>query len=249
MATPDTARFARPHLNQHAQETQRYGHIIKLPIGLDEKVCSASVEALNQMLADTMTLRDLYKKHHWQVAGPTFNTLHLLFDKHFTEQAALVDLIAERIQVLGGVSIAMAADVAEVSQIPRAPRGREAVPMQLSRLLEAHELIIRAARHSAEVAQTNGDSGTNDLLVSDVLRTNELQVWFLSEHLVEAPAVEKEGSDTVSAAPRVLPAGTTAPAKGANGAGAAPTDGAGKASVAIPASSNGNAKSKPQPSK
>lgn len=207
MATPDSARFARPHLHQQAVETQRYGQLIKLPIGLDEKVCAASVEALNQTLADTMTLRDLYKKHHWQVAGPTFNVLHLLFDKHFGEQVALVDLIAERIQLLGGVSLAMAADVAEVTQIPRAPRGREAAPNQLTRLLEAHELIIRAARRSAEVAQTNGDSGTNDLLVSDVLRSNELQVWFLSEHLVESPAVEKEGAEAVSAEPRRLPAG------------------------------------------
>src|SRR5437868_3468276 len=145
------------------------------------------------LLADTMTLRDLYKKSHWQVAGPTFYQLHLLFDKHFDEQVELVDAIAERIQLLGGVSLAMAADVAETTQIERPPRGREEVPVQLSRLLDAHKIIIRQCRELAERADRLGDDGTNDLAVSDVLRTNELQVWFLSEHLVNMPLVEARG--------------------------------------------------------
>jgi len=144
---------------------------------------------LNQLLADTMTLRDLYKKSHWQVAGPTFYQLHLLFDKHFDEQIELLDSIAERIQLLGGVSIAMAADVAETTQIERPPRGREEVPAQLSLLLDAHQIIIRQNRRLARRASELGDDGTNDLLVSQVLRTNELQVWFLSEHLVNVPLV------------------------------------------------------------
>jgi starvation-inducible DNA-binding protein len=149
-------------------------------------------EQLNQMLADTMTLRDLYKKSHWQVAGPTFYQLHLLFDKHHDEQAELVDTIAERIQLLGGLSIAMAHDVAETTQIERPPRGREEVPVQLSRLLDAHQVIIRHCRKLADRASTLGDDGTNDLVVSDVLRTNELQVWFVSEHLVNMPLVEAQ---------------------------------------------------------
>jgi starvation-inducible DNA-binding protein len=144
------------------------------------------------MLADTMTLRDLYKKSHWQVAGPTFYQLHLLFDKHFNEQSELVDAIAERIQLLGGLSIAMAHDVAEITQIERPPRGREEVPVQLSRLLEGHQIIIRHCRTLADRASKLGDDGTNDLVVSDVLRTNELQVWFVSEHLVNMPLVEAE---------------------------------------------------------
>src|ERR1700756_326574 len=114
---------SRPVLHQHAREIQPYGKIAKLPIALDEKVCEASVSALNQILADTITLRDLYKKHHWQVAGHTFYQLHLLFDKHYKEQNELVDNIAERIQSLGAISLAMAADVAETTIIPRPPRG------------------------------------------------------------------------------------------------------------------------------
>jgi starvation-inducible DNA-binding protein len=136
-----------------------------------------------------MTLRDLYKKSHWQVAGPTFYQLHLLFDKHYEEQSEIVDTIAERIQLLGGISIAMAADVAETTRIERPPRGREEVPVQISRLLDAHLIIIGHCRELAERADKLGDDGTNDLVVSDVLRANELQVWFLSEHLVDAPLV------------------------------------------------------------
>ena len=181
-----------PRTGQRAPELQAYGTIARLPIGLEESVCQQSVEGLNQTLADTLTLRDLYKKAHWQVAGHTFYQLHLLFDKHYEEQNKLVDLIAERIQLLGGISLAMGADVAEETRIPRPPRGREEVPVQISRLLEAHEMILTFARDAADEANEAGDDGTNDLLVSDVIRTNELQVWFLSEHLVDAPVVEAE---------------------------------------------------------
>ena len=149
-------------------------------------------ERLNQLLADTMTLRDLYKKAHWQVSGPTFYQLHLLFDKHYAEQAELIDTIAERVQILGGVSIAMAADVAETTQIERPPRGREEAPVLLSRLLDAHEITVRQSRELAGRASKLGDDGTNDMVVSDVLRTNEMHVWFLSEHLVNVPLVEAE---------------------------------------------------------
>jgi starvation-inducible DNA-binding protein len=155
---------------------------------------------LNQLLADTMTLRDLYKKCHWQVAGPTFYQLHLLFDKHYEEQNELVDGIAERIQLLGGISLAMAADVAETTHIERPPRGREEVPVQLSRLIDAHQIIVQQSRPLARRAAELGDDGTNDLVVSDVIRTNELQIWFLSEHLVDVPLVEaKEQATSVGA--------------------------------------------------
>jgi starvation-inducible DNA-binding protein len=159
---------------------------------LDEKVRESSVEILNQTLADTIVLRDLYKKHHWQVSGPTFYQLHLLFDKHYADQVELVDLIAERVQTLGGISLAMGVDAAEESRIPRPPRGREEVPVQISRLLEAHELILEQARDGGKRAADAGDDGTNDLLVSNVIRTNEMQVWFLAEHLVDAPVVTAE---------------------------------------------------------
>jgi starvation-inducible DNA-binding protein len=183
-------KLAQPKIGQDAAEIQPFGTIAKLPNGLSEKVCKESVARLNQILADTMTLRDMYKKHHWQVAGKTFYQLHLLFDKHYDEQVELVDQIAERIQLLGGLSYAMAADVAEATNIPQLPKGREEAPVQISRLLTAHEIILQEARSAARKAASLGDDGTNDLLVSDVIRTNELQVWFLAEHLVDVPLVQ-----------------------------------------------------------
>ncbi|HEX6821974.1 MAG TPA: DNA starvation/stationary phase protection protein [Candidatus Sulfotelmatobacter sp.] len=184
---------AQPHLHQRAAVIQSYGTVSHaLPLELEEPVRLEMTERLNQLLADTITIGDLYKKAHWQVAGASFYQLHLLFDKHYDEHVELVDSIAERIQLLGGVSLAMAADVAEETRIERPPRGREEVPVQLSRLLDAHQVIIRQARTLARRATQLGDDGTNDLAVSEVLRTNELQTWFLSEHLVNVPLVRAE---------------------------------------------------------
>jgi starvation-inducible DNA-binding protein len=184
---------AQPRYHQSARELQAFGTVTStMPLQLEQPVRLEMTEQLNQLLADTVTLRDLYKKSHWQVSGATFYQLHLLFDKHYEEQNEIVDTIAERIQLLGGISVAMAADVAELTRILRPPKGREEVPVQLSRLLDAHQVIISHCRELAERATKLGDAGTNDLVVSDVLRPGELQVWFLSEHLVDAPLVEAE---------------------------------------------------------
>lgn len=189
-----------PEWRQKAKEIQKFGTVIRdLPIGLAEDTRREICERLNVLLADTASMRDLYKKSHWQVGGPTFYQLHLLFDKHFGEQVELVDLLAERIQILGGVSVAMAHDVAELTRVKRPPKGREEVPVQISRLLEAHALIIKNTRDLAGKAAQMGDDGTNDLLVSNVLRTNEMQVWFLSEHLVEMPLVHAQDSGSANA--------------------------------------------------
>lgn len=179
-----------PHWHQTAKEIQKFGTVISdMPIGLSEDSRLEITGRLNVLLADTASLRDLYKKSHWHVSGPTFYQLHLLFDKHFEEQVELVDGLAERIQMLGGVSIAMAHDIAETTRLERPPKGREEVPVIISRLLEAHRIILDDARKLAKRASDVGDDGTNDLLISDIVRTNEMQVWFISEHLVEMPLV------------------------------------------------------------
>jgi starvation-inducible DNA-binding protein len=176
---------AQPRLDlDKGQETQPWGTLTDLPIALGEGVRMQSIETLNQLLADTISLRDMYKKHHWQVSGPTFYQLHLLFDAHYEEQAELVDTIAERIMSLGGVSVAMAHDVAELTMIRRPPKGRENPAMQIARLVEAHRHILAESRRGARQAAEAGDDGTNDLLVSDVIRLHEKQTWFLAEHLV-----------------------------------------------------------------
>lgn len=193
---PNKIVNVQPILNQQINApavTQRFGTVSqRLPIGLADNVRLNSVRMLNQLLADTMSLRDLYKKSHWQVTGPTFYQLHLLFDKHYEEQSELVDTIAERIQILGGVAIAMAHDVAENTLVPRPPRDREEAPVQISRLLEAHQIILKECHEIAKKADESGDDGTNDLAVSDVMRTNELQVWFVSEHVVDSPLVRAQ---------------------------------------------------------
>src|ERR1700730_3858245 len=179
-----------PHWHAQAKEIQKYGSVIEdMPHPLDAKVRADMVAKLNQLLADSISLRDMYKKHHWQVSGPTFYQLHLLFDKHFDEQVEMVDTIAERVQLLGGVTIAMGGDVAETTRIRRPPRGREEVPVQISRLLEAHKIIIQNCPNMPEPASTAGDQGTTDLVVSDTLRPNELQSWFIGQPLVEMPLI------------------------------------------------------------
>ena len=179
----------QPVLNQRGPIIQDYGTVRNLPQGLDAETRRQICENLNQVLADTITLTQMYKKHHWQVSGHTFYQLHLLFDKHYNEQAELADTIAERIQLLGGVATGMPAAVAKLSKIENPPDGVEEVPVQISRLLEAHELINNEVRDYAGKADDAGDDGTNDLLVSQVLRTNELQVWFVATHLAPEPLV------------------------------------------------------------
>lgn len=180
---------SQPQLYQHGQLIQAFGTLRLLPIALAHDARLQSCQLLNQILADTMILYSLYKKHHWQMRGPTFYQLHLLLDKHAGEQLGLIDTLAERVQMLGGVAIADPRDVAELTTLDRPPNGVEEVPAMLARLLAAHEAILTEVR--AAIAQTaqNGDGGSNDLLMGDVLRTHEQQVWFLAEHLVETPLV------------------------------------------------------------
>ena len=183
---------AQPQYRVQYREIQPFGALRELPLALEGNARAQSVGALNQVLADTITLRDLYKKHHWQMSGATFFQLHLLLDKHYEAQAALVDAVAERIQMLGGVSLAMEHDVAEATRIERPAKGREDVPSQLKRLLDAHEIILRECRDYAEQAGKAGDEGTNDLLIGEVVRTNEMQVWFIAEHLAETTLIRHD---------------------------------------------------------
>jgi starvation-inducible DNA-binding protein len=179
----DESHMREPVVPSARGETQDFSVARRNPLALDATAAAASIDDLNQLLADTMTMRDLYKKHHWQASGPTFYMIHLLFDKHFHAQSELVDLLAERVQTLGGVAIAMAPDVAEATLIQRAPKGREDTATQIARLLAAHEIILVEARAMARLSASSCDLGTNDIIVSDVIRTNELQVWFLAEHV------------------------------------------------------------------
>lgn len=178
-----------PRLRQRAPEIQRYGTLRSLPIGLPEAARASSCVALNEILADTMVLYSLYKKHHWLVAGPTFYQLHLLFDKHAEEQLALIDDVAERVQALGGIAVGDPRHAAELTTIPRPPDGAEEVAVMIDRTLRAHDTVIKKVRKAITLTEKSEDWGSNDLLMGDVLRTHELQVWFLAEHVVDVPLI------------------------------------------------------------
>lgn len=182
-------RSSQPWLHQKGQEIQEYGTVRQLPVGLSYNARMYSCQRLNQVLADTQILHSLYKKHHWLMRGQTFYQLHLLMDKHADEQTELVDKLAERVQTLGGVAVGDPRHVAEITNVPRPPNGVEEVPAMLSRLLEAHETILEDAHDAAARTQELGDDGTNDILVSEIIRTGELEAWFLAEHLVDTPLV------------------------------------------------------------
>ncbi|MGQ4382538.1 Dps family protein [Streptomyces sp. SAS_270] len=189
MTTTSQPTSSQPWLHQKGAVIQEFGTVKQFPLGLSYDARMYSCQRLNQVLADTQILYGLYKKHHWNMRGATFYQLHLLLDKHAGEQLELVDTIAERVQTLGGVSVGDPRHVAEITSIPRPPDGVEEVPAMLSRLLQAHESILTQAHDAAACAAESGDDGTNDLLVSQVIRTGELQAWFLAEHLVDTPLV------------------------------------------------------------
>jgi starvation-inducible DNA-binding protein len=180
---------SQPWLHQRGVEIQAFGTVRQFPVALSQETRLYSCQRLNQILADSQILVALYKKHHWLMRGATFYQLHLLLDKHAGEQLVLIDAIAERVQTLGGIAVGDPRHVAEITRVPRAPDGCEEVPAMLSRLLEAHELILTDAHDAAARVAEQGDDGTNDLIVSQVIRTGELQCWFLAEHLVDTPLV------------------------------------------------------------
>jgi len=180
---------SQPWLHQHGKEIQTFGSVRQFPLALSHEARLYSCERLNRLLADTQILYALYKKHHWLMRGATFYQLHLLLDKHAGEQLALVDMLAERVQTLGGVAVGDPRHVAEITRIPRPPNGCEEVPAMLSRLLEAHEIILTDAHDAARRVAELGDDGTNDLIVSDLIRAHETHAWFLAEHLVDTPLV------------------------------------------------------------
>ena len=187
-----TPMEGQPILQQRSYEIQRYGERHSMPLGIAEEALKQNIDMLNQLLADSITLYNLYKKHHWQVAGPTFYQLHLLLDKHAGEILTAIDFIAERIQTLGGVTTGMPFEVAKMTKIEHPPTGEEAIPAMLARTVNAHAVVIREVRDGIEMTAQNKDYGTNDMLMSDILRMHELHVWFISQHLIDTPIINSQ---------------------------------------------------------
>ncbi|MGW2412580.1 Dps family protein [Streptomyces tubercidicus] len=189
MTTSSKPISSQPWLHQKGSVIQEFGTVKQFPLALSYEARMYSSQRLNKVLADTQILHGLYKKHHWGMRGATFYQLHLLMHKHAGEQLELVDALAERVQTLGGVAVGDPRHAAEITSVPRPPDGVEEVPAMLSRLLAAHEIILTDAHDAAARTAALGDDGTNDLLVSQIIRTGELQAWFLAEHLVDTPLV------------------------------------------------------------
>jgi starvation-inducible DNA-binding protein len=180
----------QPQSAKLPEEIQTPKDIRELPLGMEKKAIKDSLKVLEQTLVESYMMYALYKKHHWQLIGPTFYQLHLLFDKHAAEQLVLIDALAERMQILGGVAIAMPHDIAERTEIERPPGGAESIPAMLTRLVEVHGKVIEITRKAIDTTEENEDHGSNDFLASDVLRTNELQLWFVSSHLADGTLTE-----------------------------------------------------------
>jgi starvation-inducible DNA-binding protein len=143
----------------------------------DRGTCRAGiVDYLHQLLADTVTLRDMYAMQRRQVSDPAFHPRYLLFDRHFAGQHVLVEEISERVQTLGGITIDATHAITERTLIPRVHNGFAEASTHLSRLLQAHEIVLVVSRATAhEISQF----GTDEPTVSDVIRTNESHVWSL----------------------------------------------------------------------
>ncbi|MGW9031537.1 Dps family protein [Streptomyces sp. NPDC055722] len=180
----------QPPLHQKSPLIQEFGTVKQIPIALSYDARMYSCQRLNQLLVDTQFLYALYKKHHWLMRDAMFYPLHLLLDQYAEQQLALIDDIAERVHYLGGVAVGDPRHAAEFMSIPRPPDGVEEIPAVLSRLLEAHEIILTDAHDAAARAAELGDDSSQNLLVSQVIRTGERQVWSPAEHLVVTPLVQ-----------------------------------------------------------
>jgi starvation-inducible DNA-binding protein len=186
---PGAAPSAQPILNQRSKSIQPFGTVVNYPIALSEAVRKANVASLNQILADSIYLRDLYRKSEWQVTGATFRQMKHLFHRHYKKLDHIVGKIGKRVQTLGGVSVVVPNDVVEMTKIERPPIDREELPVQLSRLLEGHERILAECHALARQGDANGDDGTVELISDHVILPLEKAVWHLAAHLTDTPLV------------------------------------------------------------
>jgi len=148
-------------------------------LGKSDNELQRSTAILQSILANTIFIYSLYKKYHWHVVGKDFYEYHLLFDKHAEQQLPIIDAVAERLRTLGEIAPGMPQDIIKNSTL-KEPSGATQDPViMVNNLLKIHEAYIQEVRGAIEITNTSGDEGTNDLLVSDVLRVHELQTWFI----------------------------------------------------------------------
>ena len=150
---------------------------MKINTGIEESARKEITEGLSRLLADTYTLYLKTHNYHWNVTGPMFQTLHLMFETHYTELAVAVDDIAERIRALGERAPGSYLEFSKLTSIPEdkeVPKARD----MIANLLTAHETLLRTARNAFPKAEKGGDEATVDLLTQRI-QLHEKTAWML----------------------------------------------------------------------
>lgn len=156
---------------------QTLDQVQKVDIGIDENSRQQISEGLSRVLADTYTLYLKTHNFHWNVTGPMFQTLHVMFEEQYTELAAAVDEIAERIRALGYSAPATYSEFNRLTSIPETPGVPKAEDM-IRLLVEGNEAVVKTVRKAFPAAEDAGDESTADLLV-DRMRVHEKTAWML----------------------------------------------------------------------
>ncbi len=150
---------------------------MKIDIGIPEKQRTKVAEGLSRLLADSYTLYLKTHKFHWNVTGPMFQTLHLMFETQYTELATAVDLVAERIRALGFYAPGSYAEFSKLSSIKESEGVPKAEDM-IRQLVEGQEAVVRTARSIFPIAEKAGDEATADLLTQRI-QLHEKTAWML----------------------------------------------------------------------
>lgn len=152
-----------------------------IDIGISESDRKAVADGLSRVLADSYTLYLKTHNYHWNVKGPMFNTLHLMFEQQYNELALAVDQVAERIRALGHPAPGSYASYARLTAIPE-EEGVPAAEDMIAKLLAGHETVARTAREAFPVADQGGDEPTADLLTQR-MEVHEKTAWMLRSML------------------------------------------------------------------
>ena len=154
---------------------------IEIDIGIGEKERKDIAEGLSKVLADTYTLYLKTHNYHWNVTGPMFQTLHLMFETHYNELWLAVDLIAERIRALGFPAPGTYAEFTRLASIKEEPGVPPAEEM-IRKIVQGHEAVVRISRSVFAIADKSSDQPTLDLLTQR-MQVHEKTAWMLRSML------------------------------------------------------------------
>ncbi len=152
--------------------------MVEINTGLDDNARKAVAEALNGVLADSYVLYQKTHAYHWNVTGPQFHSLHIMFEQQYREIWAALDIIAERVRALGAFAPSSGKAFLENSSIESADSAPPPAAQMVKNLLAGHEALIRRARKALDVADDVDDAASEDLLTQRI-QTHEKTAWML----------------------------------------------------------------------